>query len=389
MTTQILNQIQILPATQSPKYKGKSLKSANRFQIDPNRPSIVKGLLLEGQVGMIAGEPNLGKSAIMSCIASHVAMGRNMGDMKVNRAAVLYVAAEDAEGILERAYPFMHNAPEGAAAFEVLDEVPDLTDEAQVQYFIQFAKNFQTHHKSEKLLIIFDTLNLSIGDADENSARDMSKVFKHAQRIAKTTNAHVLFIHHVGTSDKGRPRGSSAMTATLDTLLTLQKAEDGTGDAAMLIQKKQKRIRKGRTLAFRIEAFEAGVDDDGETFTVPMAVPFKHDKSLAVLAPTSEPYKPKPSASAPRVTEVLRLMTSMAQQDTEKWFSTKEISNLVGGPFNDIRDNPEAFRKAIGRALATLEKAGSLQRNAKGQYTISTRVATSNEGTGLPITKLH
>ena len=150
---------------QTPTYDGHTPISANTFKVNLNRPFLVKGLLLEGQVGMIAGEPNLGKSAIMSCIASHVAMGRDMGDMKVNRAAVLYVAAEDPEGILERAYPFMKSAPEGAAAFEVLDKVPDLTDPRQVEMFVSFSQKFQHFHDSEGLLIVFDTLNLSIGDA--------------------------------------------------------------------------------------------------------------------------------------------------------------------------------------------------------------------------------
>ena len=342
---------------QTPTYDGHTPISANTFKVNLNRPFLVKGLLLEGQVGMIAGEPNLGKSAIMSCIASHVAMGRDMGDMKVNRAAVLYVAAEDPEGILERAYPFMKSAPEGAAAFEVLDKVPDLTDPRQVEMFVSFAQKFQHFHDSERLLIVFDTLNLSIGDADENSARDMSKVFKHAQFIAKMTGAHVLFIHHVGTSDKGRPRGSSAMTATLDTLLTLVKAEDGAGDAAMLLQKKQKRIRKGRSLAFRIEAFNAGVDEDGEAFTVPMAVPFKHDNSLAISETTSKQPAKNVLSSGPRISEVFRLMKSLAKHTPEQWFSQKEIAGLVGGPFNDIRDNQDTFRKALSRSLGSLVKA--------------------------------
>ena len=90
-------------ALSAPTFNGVSPVSANNFQINPNRPFIVKNLLLAAQVGMIAGEPNLGKSAIMACIASCVAMGRDMGGMRVNRGAVLYVAAEDPEGILERA----------------------------------------------------------------------------------------------------------------------------------------------------------------------------------------------------------------------------------------------------------------------------------------------
>tara|TARA_R110000850_G_C9970527_1_gene465142 strand:+ start:398 stop:1528 length:1131 start_codon:yes stop_codon:yes gene_type:complete len=372
-----------------PEYNGAKPISANRYIPNPNRPFLVKGLLLEGQVGMIAGEPNLGKSAIMACIASHVAMGRDIGDMKVNRAAVLYLAAEDPEGILERAYPFMHDAPVGAATFDVLEEVPDFTNKAEVDKFKKYASEFQAYHNCERMLIVVDTLNLSIGDADENSARDMSKVFKHAQHIAKATGAHVLFIHHVGTNDKGRPRGSSAMTANLDTLLTLEKAEDAMGNAAMMIQKKQKRIRKGNSLAFRVEAFEAGVDDDGDAFTVPMAITFRHDKSLIVSSPAHNTNNSKPSAAALRVSEVFKLMRSMAAKNTQQWFSPKEISEFVGGPFNSIKDNPDALRKAIGRALTTLEKSGSLQRNDEGLFSLSKQSASAVEIPPVPPSSLH
>ncbi|WP_420584866.1 AAA family ATPase [Ruegeria sp.] len=242
-----INETKPMATKEAPTFKGHSTVSANKYKINPNRPYIVKNLLLAGQVGMIAGESNLGKSAVMSSIASSVAMEQDMGYLKVKQAAVLYVAVEDPEGILERAYPFMQTAPDDAAAFEVLDEGPDLSDLNEVVAFRDYAQEFQKYHYCEKLLIVFDTLNLSIGDADENSAKDMSRVFKNAQFIAKTTGAHVLFIHHVGTGDKGRPRGSSAMKATLDTLLTLEKAEDDTGRASMLLQKKQKRIPVGKT----------------------------------------------------------------------------------------------------------------------------------------------
>ncbi len=368
-----------------PTFNGRSPVSANNFQINPNRPFIVKGLLLAGQVGMIAGEPNLGKSAIMSCIASHVAMGRNMAGMRVKRAAVLYVAAEDPEGILERAYPYMHNAPDGAAAFEVLDVVPDLTDPREVKEFLKYAEAFREYHQCDDLLIVFDTLNLSIGDADENSARDMSRVFRHAQFIAKSSNAHVLFIHHVGTADRGRPRGSSAMTGTLDTLLTLVKAEDDSGNAAMLLQKKQKRIRKGEALAFRIEAFDAGTDDEGDIFAVPMAVPFKHDTSLVISDTKPKKSNTKPAISGARANEVLRLLKGMGKHDPEKWFSQKEIVGLVGEPFNDIRENQDTLRRAVSRTLGTLEKAGSVEKNGTAyRYASGVEVIEGDAGADAP-----
>lgn len=358
-------------ALSAPTFNGISPVSANNFQINPNRPFLVKGLLLAGQVGMIADELNLGKSAIMACVASFVAMGRDMGNMKVNRGAVLYVAAEDPEGILERAYPYMHNAPDGAAAFEVLDVVPDLTDPKAVKEFSAYAEAFREFHECDYLLIVFDTLNLSIGDADENSARDMSRVFRHAQFIAKSTGAHVLFVHHVGTGDKGRPRGSSAMTATLDTLLTLEKAEDDSGAAAMLLQKKQKRIRKGRALAFCIESFEAGTDDDGDVFTVPMAVPFRHDNSLTITKEAKSKRSTKPSVSGERAAEVLRLLKGIAKHDAGKWYSRKEIGELVGGPFNETRANGDSHRKAVSRALESLQNAGSVEKGECGGFRYS------------------
>ncbi|NHM18011.1 AAA family ATPase [Tritonibacter mobilis] len=366
-----------------------ALVSANRFSINPNRPYIVKNLLLAGQVGMIAGEPNLGKSAIMSCIASHVAMGRNMGSMKVKRAAVLYVAAEDPEGILERAYPFMHSAPDGAASFEVLDYAPDLTSEEEVHSFTDLACQFKARHEAENLLIIFDTLNLSIGDADENSARDMSKVFRNAQYIAKETGAHVLFIHHVGTSDKGRPRGSSAMTATLDTLLTLERAEDASGTVAMLNQKKQKRIRKGDSLAFRISSFEAGYDDDGELFTVPMAVPLKRDESLIDSQPVTAKQHQKSQAPGARLAEVLDRLKALAAHDGGKWHSRIEIGKLVSGPFNDVRDNRDTLRKAVARALDDLVKEKYVEHDGSGNYRYRAQSGEPDGSRGANQATLH
>lgn len=82
---------------------GRPLMSANAFQIDANRPYVVKHLLLARQVSMLCGAPNTGKSAVLACISAHVAMGRDFAEHRVRRAVVVYVAAEDPNGIGERA----------------------------------------------------------------------------------------------------------------------------------------------------------------------------------------------------------------------------------------------------------------------------------------------
>lgn len=76
----------------------------------------------------------------------------------------------------------------------------------------------------------------------------------------------------------------------------------------------------------------------------------------------------KPAVSNARAEEVLRLLKGTAKHDPEKWFSQKEITGLVGGPFNEIRDNQDTFRRAVSRVLAMLHKAGSIEKNADGAY---------------------
>ncbi|MBQ4826975.1 AAA family ATPase [Leisingera sp. HS039] len=360
----------------APTFRGCQPVRVNEFKPDLNRPYIVKGLLLAGQVGMFAGPSNKGKSSISAGVAAHVAMGRDVGETRVNRSAVIYVAAEDAEGISERAYPFMSNAPAGSAPFEVFDLALDFKDKDQIADFAEYATASRVRWGCERLLIIIDTYNLSIGDGDENSARDTSLVVGNAQWLAKTTGAHVLFIHHVGTNDNGRPRGSSAMTANVDTLLTLQPAEGaGSENVVFVVQNKQRRIPKGAPIAFRIEPYEVGFDADGDKVTVPMAVPFSPGSSLVPKQPQKRGGTSKEAAGNERAEDILRVLRDLRAADGGKWHTPTAIRDLAGTPFNDARRrSADALRKAVKRALDALKDGGKIEANAQGGY----RFASSN-----------
>ena len=62
-------------------------------------------------------------------------------------------------------------------------------------------------------------------DGDGNSSRDTGKVLANTQRLAQKTDAHVLIVHHTGASENSRPRGSTTLTANVDTGMTLHKAD--------------------------------------------------------------------------------------------------------------------------------------------------------------------
>ena len=75
----------------------------------------------------------------------------------------------------------------------------NMRDQDEIEEFAEYAIDFRDHWGCERLLIIIDTLNLSIGDGDENSARDMSEVVRNAQRLAKSTeNGGAKLVHGGG-----------------------------------------------------------------------------------------------------------------------------------------------------------------------------------------------
>jgi len=180
-------------------FLGKPLLCATSFKIELNRPYLAKGLLLASQVSILVGPPNTGKSSVVACLAASISMGRTIGHIRVKRGAVLYVAAEDPNGIAERSHGYFHTEPTDLAHFHIHGWPINLADDDEMATFCAEAQKFRRSFQAAQMLIVFDTLNLCIGDGDENSARDMSRVIENAQRLARATRAHVMII---GASDQ-------------------------------------------------------------------------------------------------------------------------------------------------------------------------------------------
>ena len=321
-------------------FMGKDLRCVNTHEINRNRTYIVKNLLLAGQVSILCGAPNTGKSAVMAAAASHIAMGRDFAGHRAARAAVLYIAAEDPDGIADRAYPYLRAGVSAASPFHIHPHPINLCAAQEVGYFIEEAVAYQDATGCDRLFVVVDTLNLCIGDGDENSARDMGHAMGNAQRIARETGAHVMIIHHTAGHDGSRPRGSTAMEGNVDTLLTLHKADEKQPEGVVFIsQRKQRSVRKGAPIAFKITGFDAGTDSEGDPLTVPMAVPFRPTSSLV-----AEKKKPasKPSQFDERCEDVKRVLVDLAAANNDdEWFDAATIRGHTGTPFNALRDNTE------------------------------------------------
>jgi len=83
-------------------------------------------------------------------------------------------------------------------------------------------------HKTGAALICVDNLGTVLGTADENSS-EMTRVMSNFRRVAETTRAAIIIIHHQrkGTGFEGRAgdsvRGHSSIEAALDLVLRIER----------------------------------------------------------------------------------------------------------------------------------------------------------------------
>jgi len=200
-------------------------------------------------------------------------------------------------------------------------------------------------------VLVFDTLNLCLGDGDENSSRDMGRAISNAQRLARNQNVHVMIVHHATHSDPGKPRGSSAMTGNVDTLLTLNAAETQSGEKVIEVQQpKQRSMPKGKSLLFDLTAVEIGVDTDGDPITLPLALPRDTDGEQ-VIAMSRKTGR----TGDERSSHLYACLGMLDANDPGKWHAWASIRDKVSGPFEELKSKPDALRKALTRARETLE----------------------------------
>lgn len=346
------------------------LISAPDYTVSLDRPYIIKGLLLTGQVSMLAGPPNIGKSSVISCLAANVALGRNIGPLRVKRSLVLYVAAEDPEGIAERTAGYWIEAPGDIAHFYILGCSVDLTDAAVMAEFKRQTAKLKARVGAEQLLIIFDTLNLCIGDSDENSSRDMGTAVANPRETARDLNAHVMLVHHTSAADQGKARGSSALPANIDTLLMLRRVEEQDDTSIVILtQEKQRSMRKGPPLVFENSSITLGHDRDGDAHTTAIS---RYAEPTPAFWERIKSRRSSGSTNEERAEEVLRVLRALHAKTPNTSHEAKVIGARVGEAFEQVRSNPDSLRKAVKRALDALIADGKVEAVSEGGFRIVT-----------------
>ncbi|OOY19581.1 hypothetical protein BMI86_13145 [Thioclava sp. DLFJ5-1] len=338
---------------------------APSFAPDMKRDYVVKNLFNSKEVSMIIGAPGLGKTAIVAAIAAHASLGRDFGGFYAKESCVLYFAAEDSYGVLCRAHPYLAEPAYGSAPFYVMPFAPDLTERRIVDEIIAEAQNLMTKHGMTRILIVFDTMNRVIGGNDENSAAVMGLVLQHAAEIAAATNGAVVFVHHVGNGDGGRPRGSTALEGNVDGLYVLTKA-DNDAKLVLLRPRKSKNSKQIDPVAFRIEAHHTGTDEDGDAVFVPKAVPQGDAGTAPAISAANINAAPSHDGNAERAADLLRVLTDTELKTPGVWLAAPAIADRSGSAFRSARNNRDSLLKAVRRALAALLEDGKIEKGPEG-----------------------
>ena len=215
------------------------------------KEEIIAGVVGAGEIVVIHADPKVGKTQLAAYTSFAISTGERWFGRLVKPGAVLYLALEKAKVTRKRfrAMQRLHNNIEPAIA--VSDASVDLTKGTDVVAVIAAAKAMSAQNGPVRL-IVFDTLNRAFGGEDENAAGVVGKVFNALTRIATETNASIVLLHH-NSKNSQKLRGSTAIVASADVVISLSK-DDGGDRLAEVTSAND--ATEGQQFRFRMPVYE-------------------------------------------------------------------------------------------------------------------------------------
>lgn len=363
----------VIPA----KSAGPAALVANGHTPTLDRDYAIKGMLWRGQVAMMPGPSNGGKTAIAVCMGWHVIAGEPFAGRRVRRGIVVHVAAERPDSILDRAAAFIDlKDRDDLALYLVYPGRIDLSDPRSVDALVAWIADETADYEEPVRLIIIDTVVLCIGLADENSSRDVTIVMEGARRLATATQAAVLMLHHTGKEAKGS-RGSSAWRGSADQEFPLTVVKTKTGEHVEITDEKARDEAKGLLIRFRIEGHLLGQDDDGDDVTVAVAH-LLDDAPETEADGSGDRTLEAERARAVAIRDALKILGGRhpARDD----FAVKEILGACDVAVLTSSPQPESQEKAARRILQKMLDAGErswVEKTGAGSWRLRSKSPTA------------
>jgi hypothetical protein len=237
--------------------------------VEPPNPSLylIKGIIEPRQVSIWFGPPGNGKTFFLLYLAHAIAQGRSVFGRRVRQAKTLYMALEGRGGIDKRIYALckaMGDAPGFGYSGTPIELLSTDRSGARIndEHLGSLTATIAEHGLK---LIIIDTMNLTLGGADENDNSVMGQLMKAAGGLAEKTGAHIAFVAHSGKDAEKGVRGASAQKGNADLIVSISGEEILTASTHGSVGK----VKDGADfkLHFRLMGQDLLTDDDGDVMT--------------------------------------------------------------------------------------------------------------------------
>lgn len=217
---------------------------------------LVEGLLVQGELAMIFGDSNSGKTFLMIDMAAAISRGTEWLGRKTERGVVVYLATESPASVRMRLQGYQIHNDVDLSNFAIVTTPVNLFDsDVDTNKIIQTIKKIESSRGEKVRLIVGDTLARLSAGANENSGEDMGLVLRRVERLQRQCESTVVLIHHVGKNVALGARGWSGVRAAIDT--ELEVIVEST--ARCLEVKKQRDLgTKGTRIGFDLMSINLG-----------------------------------------------------------------------------------------------------------------------------------
>lgn len=242
--------------------------------------ALIKGVLTKGELSLLLGESQSGKSFLAIDIAMSVARGLEWFGKRVRRGGVIYQAGESAVGVRRKRFPAYrkhHDVSHEPLPVVLLQETLDLySSDDPTDAFIDECKYWARTFDVPLELIVIDTFNKATPGANENDGKDMGVVLARCDRIRQKTGAHVMLVHHLNAGGT-KARGHTSLFANVENVILCRYVPDHTDADGRKVREaviaKQKDGEDGVSFRFVLPQVIIGQDDDGDKVTSCIVAP--------------------------------------------------------------------------------------------------------------------
>lgn len=251
------------------------------FLPGPDHEHLIDDMLVRGEMSMLAGASQSGKSFLALAMAMAIARGVPFFNRMTRQGLVVYVAGEGACGLWRRripAYWSKHELTIGERLpFVLVPRRIDLhaSDDDVAALIVEAIHQAKVFSPTPLELIIIDTLSAAMIGANENSSQDVSRILARCARLSEETGAAILLVHHLNAGGE-KVRGHTSLLANLDSVLLVNKLAqtDVQGRSLRrLFLAKEKESESGAYMDFVLETMQLGLDESGKMKSSCVVVP--------------------------------------------------------------------------------------------------------------------